>query len=222
MALLTTQSIKFLRDLKKNNNREWFHENKKRYESDLKKPFHEFVQAVIDGLQKFDPDIQIEPKQAIFRINRDIRFSKDKSPYKTHVGALISAKGRKDKGYPGYYVHLEGGQLMLGGGAYFLDKEPLYALRQKIMTEGKRFEKLLKTKSFKDKFGTLKGDVNKRIPKEFAEAAEAQPLIFNKQFYYMSEHKPDLALDKAGVKNALAYFKAGKIMNDFFIEAISK
>ena len=118
--MLTTASFDYLKDLSKNNNREWFHANKKAYEKDLKKPFQNLVQQLIDTFQRHDPDIQIQPKEAIFRINRDIRFSKDKTPYKTHVSAIISPKGRKGKEYPGFYFHFEAGRLMMGGGAYFL------------------------------------------------------------------------------------------------------
>ncbi len=99
---LNKNFLSYLKDLKNNNNRDWFHENKKRYESDLKKPFLQLLEQLIQRLQSFSPEIQITPKEAIFRINRDIRFSKDKSPNKTHVAAILSKYGRKSKGYPGY------------------------------------------------------------------------------------------------------------------------
>jgi len=96
MSYFTKDFIKFLKGLNKNNEREWFHANKKDYVTHVKDPFKAFVQLIIDKMQKVDPTVVITPKDAIFRINRDIRFSKDKTPYKTNVSAAISAGGRKD------------------------------------------------------------------------------------------------------------------------------
>ena len=97
MIYFTKDFIGFFSDLENNNNRDWFHENKKRYETSVKGPFESLVSALISELSKVYPEMTITPKDAIFRINRDIRFSKDKSPYKTHMAALISPGGKKDK-----------------------------------------------------------------------------------------------------------------------------
>ncbi len=219
MAILDKDFLAFLKDLSKNNNREWFHANKKRYEASLKKPFAALVDAVIEELNKKE-DIPIAAKDAIFRINRDVRFSKDKSPYKTHVAAIISKNGRKDKAYPGYYLHIAQGSMMIGGGAYFLEKEALYSVRQHISLHPTRFAKILKNKDFVTHFETIKGEQNKRIPKEFREAAEKQPLIANKQFYYMAELDPKLCLQEDIIQLIRKHCKAGKVLNDFLIEAI--
>ena len=219
--MLSQRSLDFLKDLSKNNNRDWFLANKARYEADLKKPFEEFIGKLIQAVQQLDNRVQIEPKKAIFRINRDTRFSKDKSPYKTNVGAIISPAGAKGKEFPGFYIHVEQGLLMLGGGAYFLEKEPLHQVRQYISLHPKRFQEIIKHPDFVSKFGAIKGEQNKKLPTEFQEAAVNQPLLYNKQFYFMAELAPHHALGTEAIPFAMAYFSAGKPLNDFLIEALA-
>ena len=96
--------IDFFKELQQNNHRDWFHSQKKRYENSVKQPFLIFVQEIINQMQDMDQAITMEAKEAMFRINRDIRFSKDKSPYKTHMAAIISAGGKKDMTTPGMYL----------------------------------------------------------------------------------------------------------------------
>ena len=96
MAYFTKDFTKFLKDLEKNNNREWFNENKKRYEESVKEPFYNFIDEMIMRINAIDNNVAIQPKDAIFRIYKDVRFSKDKLPYKTQVSAVISPGGRKD------------------------------------------------------------------------------------------------------------------------------
>ncbi len=219
--MLTQLSLGFLKDLSKNNNRDWFHDNKKRYEKELKKPFEGMIGAIIQEVQKVDPTVVVTPKQAIFRIYRDTRFSKDKSPYKTHVSAVIAPGGTKQKEYPGMYIHVEPGMLMLGGGAYFLDTQSLYQVRQFITLNVKRFENIISNPEFVEKFETLKGEKNKRLPKEFMEAAETQPLLYNKQFYYMAELDPKNVLREDFVPFVMEYYHAAKPFNDFLVEALN-
>ncbi len=219
--MLTQAALNFLKDLTKNNNREWFQDNKKRYEKDLQKPFENLIGNIIHEIQKIDPTVIVTPKQAIFRIYRDTRFSKDKSPYKTHVGAIISPGGTKAKEYPGMYIHVEPGMLMLGGGAYFLENQSLYQLRQFITLNVKRFENIISDPDFVIKYGELKGEKNKRLPVEFSEIAEKQPLLYNKQFYYMAELDPQNVLRKDCVSLVMEYYHAAKPLHDFLVEALN-
>lgn len=219
--MLTQQSLDFLKDLSKNNNRDWFHDNKKRYEKELKKPFENTIDAIIQEVQKVDPNIVVTPKQAIFRIYRDTRFSKDKSPYKTHVSAIIAPGGTRQKEHPGMYIHVEPGMLMLGGGAYFLETQSLYGVRQFITLNIKRFENIISNPDFVEKYETLKGEKNKRLPKEFMEAAETQPLLYNKQFYYMAELDPKNVLREDFVPFVMEHYHAAKPLNDFLVEALN-
>jgi len=194
--------------------------NKKNYEQFVKAPFEEIVGLIIEKVQKFDPAVQITPKDAIFRIYRDIRFSKDKTPYKTHVSANISRNGRRSKDL-GFYLMINAEEISIGGGAYMLDKDQLKKVRNEIAYSGKEFRKIIDDKSFRSIFGELKGEKNKIIPGEFKEAYEEEPLIANKQFYYMTEYKDkDIITDKNLVDFIIKHFKQGLAMNDFLRRAM--
>jgi uncharacterized protein (TIGR02453 family) len=115
---LSKEYVSFFKKLSANNNTEWFNANKKKYEQDVKAPFYQLVQEVIDLMKKLDPAIKVEPKDCVFRINRDIRFSNDKNPYKNYMAAVVSAGGRKDTTTPGIYFHVEANTLSIAGGSY--------------------------------------------------------------------------------------------------------
>lgn len=199
---ISKEFIEFFKELHSNNNRDWFHANKKRYEKEVKAPFYDLVAQVIEGMKEFEPDLELEVKNAVFRINRDIRFSKDKSPYKTHVGAVISKGGRKNLLYPGIYLHLSNAGVHIGGGCYKPDKEGLSKIRHAIIQQPKRVKKILADKKFLSFYPNgIVGERNKILPKEFKPYGEKHPLIFQKQYYYMTEYndettvlKKDLAL----------------------------
>ena len=220
MSYFTKDFIKFFKGLNKNNEREWFHANKKDYEAHVKVPFKAFVQLIIDKMQKIDPTVVITPKDAIFRINRDIRFSKDKTPYKTNVSAAISAGGRKDHSKPGIYFEMGHDKFGIFSGVYMPDKNQLQSIREAIASQPKEFAKILKAKKFQSYWGEIHGEKNKRIPKEFREDAESQPLIFNKQFYVMTQFDADKILDPKLDKIIMDHYSAAKPMADFFFDAI--
>ncbi|MCB9354515.1 MAG: DUF2461 domain-containing protein [Lewinellaceae bacterium] len=218
--MLNNDFLQFLYELSQNNNRDWFEKNKKRYESSVKKPFEETVGAVLERIRSFEPGFTATPKDCIFRIYRDTRFSADKTPYKTHVGAVLTSQGRKNMDQPGYYLHIEFGNLMLGGGAYFLDKEPLRKVRTAIMQDPGTFRDLVGSKDFVEKFAEIKGEKNKVMPPEFKEAVKSEPMLAHKQFYFMAEIDPENVLRPDFPDFAASYFKAGKPLNDFFRAAI--
>lgn len=122
MSFFVKDFIDFFSELEKNNNKVWFDENKKRYEKYVKIPFIEFVTEIIIRVQEDDSLVNINAKEAIFRINRDVRFSNDKSPYKSHTSAAISAGGKKDFAYPGIYLELSHKGLGVYGGIINLIK----------------------------------------------------------------------------------------------------
>lgn len=218
--MLNNDFLQFLYELSQNNNRDWFEKNKKRYESSVKKPFEETVGAVLERIRSFEPGFTATPKDCIFRIYRDTRFSADKTPYKTHVGAVLTSQGRKNMDQPGYYLHIEFGNLMLGGGAYFLNKEPLRKVRTAIMQDSGTFRDLVGNKEFIEKFSEIKGEKNKVMPPEFKEAVKSEPMLAHKQFYFMAEIDPENVLRPDFPDFAASYFKAGKPLNDFFRAAI--
>ena len=155
--MLTKESLQFLDDLKKNNNRDWFQDQKKRYEI-FKKDYHQLVQDFLHAMKPLDPSLELlEVKNCTFRINRDIRFSKDKSPYKAHLGVWLSS-GAKGQNRSGYYVHIEKGASFIAGGFYSPEAEELKKVRKEIAFFYDDLEAILNDKNFKKEFGSF--DVN--------------------------------------------------------------
>lgn len=222
MKYFSDDFLNFFYLLSQNNHREWFNENRKMYEQEVREPFKVFVADLIKNIQEeWDADFELQPKDAIFRINRDIRFSKDKTPYKEHVGAIITPGGRKNKEEPGHYIHLAGGTLMLGGGAYFLEKDQLYNIRKYLISHGKEFEQLLSEKDFKKKYGAIQGKQNKRLPKEFMVEVPNNPLLLNKQFFYMTEVSPKKITSPKLLPFIMDYFRSGRPINAFLKKAMA-
>lgn len=156
--MLAPQTLRFLKALKKNNNREWFEKHRAQYEA-AKIDFQNFIQLVIDDLQRSDTTITgLTAKECMFRINRDIRFSKDKTPYKTAFGASIKRLGRKSP-YAGYYFHCEPGGSFIGGGLWQPDIIELKHIRQEIDYNWDEFGAIIHSTGFKTIYGDLyKGD----------------------------------------------------------------
>ncbi|MCK8141767.1 DUF2461 domain-containing protein [Flavobacterium sp. I-SCBP12n] len=149
--MLSKETIQFLEDLKANNNRDWFLENKKRYEA-FKKDYQQLAASFLDALKPLDPSLEmLEVKNCTFRINRDIRFSKDKTPYKTHLGLWFSS-GSKGLNRSGYYIHLEKGASFIAGGLYCPESEDLKKMRKEIAYFHDDLEAILEEKNFKTEF----------------------------------------------------------------------
>ena len=162
--------LKFLAELEQNNNREWFDVNRARYKA-LNEPFQLFVGDLIHRIAQFDPQLKfLTPKECTYRINRDIRFTNDKSPYKTHLGSAFGHLG-KNGSTPGYYFEIRAsGQVVIGGGWYMPESAPLYKLRQIISEDAKPLLKILINPAFKAYFGGLSGEMLKTKPKGFSAA----------------------------------------------------
>lgn len=160
--------IEFLVALKNHNDRDWFQNNKKKYDL-IKADMLEFLGRLIPEIARFDPEVAaIAPKDCLFRIFRDVRFSNDKSPYKTHIGAFISKSGRKGN-HPGYYLHIEPGQSFLAGGLYMPPPDMLKAVRNEIFFNTQEFKTIISHADFLKYFGKL-DDFDKltRPPKGFS------------------------------------------------------
>ncbi len=220
MAWFTADFNAFFKDLAKNNNKEWFDANRKRYEQSVKEPFAVFVEEAIKRVAKHDKAIRIEPKDAIFRINKDIRFSKDKTPYKLEASALVSQAGRKDHNSPGIYFAFGPEAVKFYGGAYQPEKDQLEKIRTAIMRDSKGFHKVIDAKSFKALFGTVKGEVNKVLPADFKEAAKKEPLIANKQFYVGAEKPAKLVTDPKLMDHLMEHYLGMCPLNAWLAEAM--
>lgn len=221
MSHFTPEFLQFLRELPANNNRDWFQENKKRYEKSVKFPFEKFVTDLIEAFSNEGLAVgYLTAKECIFRINRDIRFSQDKSPYKIHVSALIAPGGRKSMNSFGAYVELSGEHVRLYSGAYQPSPELLVQIRQKIYDEPERLQELTSDKKFKQNFGEIRGEKNKRINKPFSEIIDKQPLISNKSFYYFKHYEPEIVLEKDFIQELIKDYKIIQPLNQYFEEAI--
>lgn len=220
MAYFTEDYLDFFKELAANNHKDWFHENKKRYEVSVKEPFKSFVQDIIDRTTAVDNRFAGEAKDAIFRINRDIRFSKDKTPYKLNRSALIAPGGRKlGMGTPGMYLELGPEHFRFYSGLYMLEKDTLYKVREYIIKNSIKLDKLVSDKEFVAKFGELRGEKNKVLPKEFKAAAEKQPFIFNKQFYFFAEFSPETIIRDDLAELIMEHFEASQPMRQFLTKA---
>ncbi len=165
--MISKDIFEFLIELKKNNNREWFYDHKAEYEK-VKQSLIDFISNLIQEIKKFDTEIAVsDPKECLFRINRDVRFSKDKRPYKTNFGIFI-AKGGKNGGNAGYYLHIEDNNSFIGGGIYMPSPEKLKLIRKEIFYNAIEFKNIIKNNVFTDTFKEI-WDENplKKAPKEF-------------------------------------------------------
>lgn len=173
--MIEPQTLTFLKKLKKNNNKPWFDEHRAQYEA-ARIDFSNFIQLLIDALQLKDTTITgMTSRECMFRINRDIRFSKDKQPYKTNFGASIKRGGRKS-GFAGYYFHLEPGNSFIGGGLWMPEPAALKNVRQEIDYNWEEFQSILKNKNFQKIYSDLlkSSDISlSRMPKGYEEGNPA-------------------------------------------------
>jgi uncharacterized protein (TIGR02453 family) len=220
MSHFNQDFLDFFSELTKNNNRDWFNENKKRYELTVKKPFEEFVEEMIHRISDEEDDVRITPKEAIFRIYRDVRFSKDKAPYKTHASAIISPKGRKDFTVPGWYIQLSSEDVRFYSGMHVMEKDQLQKFREHIAANLDEFETLLNEKDFKKYFGKIHGEQHKRVPKEFQGVHEKQPLIANKNFYYFAKLEPKKILSRTLTDQLMKCYFVSRNMNNFIKDGL--
>lgn len=180
--MISRELIDFLIHLRENNYKEWFHENKSTYQR-VRKEYEQFVALIIAQIAQFDDSVKyLTPKDCIFRINRDIRFSKDKSPYKTNFGAFIAPGGRKS-GYAGYYFHLEPDSSFLAGGIYMPSSQALKSIRTEIYHHAEELKNIIYDQKFKEFFGGFtEMDKLKVGPKDFPKDFEDIDLLKHKHF----------------------------------------
>ena len=189
--MMTKEALEFLSDLIANNNTEWMHANKKRYES-YKKDYHSFIASILAEMKPLDTSLEpLEVKNCSFRINRDIRFSKDKSPYKTNMSVWLS-QDKNRKTAPGYYIHFESGNSFIAGGVWCPEATELKLIRKEIEFFHNDLEAIVSNKSFKKEFKELSredGTVLKKAPKDFDPSHPAIEFLKLKSF--TASHKID-------------------------------
>lgn len=183
---ISSTLIPFLTDLSNNNSREWFEANRKRYEME-KAQFQQVIGYLLKEIGQFENLNGQEIKHCSYRINRDIRFSADKSPYKKNFGCSFEEGGKKS-GRAGYYLHIQPGNSFLAGGAWGPTKEQLAAIRQEIDYNGADLVKILETPSFKELFPKIEGDALKNMPKGYPKDHHFIELLRQNQLYVMHKY----------------------------------
>jgi len=219
MVTIKKSTLDFLKKISINNNKDWFDKNRPVYE-DAKENFNAFVQEVINQLTEIEPILKgLEVKSCVYRFNRDIRFSNDKTPYKSHFGAFIVKGGKKngDK-YAGYYLHVEPSKSIIAGGAYMPPAPWLSAIREKIDEEPDRIMRIIKDKEFIKYFGVITGESLKKAPKGYPADHPQIELLKFKSFLAMSELKDNQVLDAHYFDLVMKTMKAMKPFNDFLNE----
>jgi uncharacterized protein (TIGR02453 family) len=213
--------LKFLKAIKKNNDREWFEKNKSKY-LEAKSDFENLVSSLLKEFVSFDSGLGgLDPKKLPFRIYRDVRFSKDKRPYKTNMGAGFSPNGKLVQ-EPGYYIHVEPGRSFIAGGIYMPDAERLSKIRQEIDYNFDRLKKVITNKKFSSLYADFDDfDKLKTAPKGYPKDHPQIELLKLKSFIVSKEFSDTEVLDGKFVKKAADYAKVIKPLNDFIKEAIS-
>jgi len=205
----------FLRELRENNDREWFKANKGRYEK-LHKAHIGIVQELINRIGAFDPEIAgLDAKSCIYRLYRDIRFSNDKTPFKTHFGAYMTGYGGRTSPYGGYYLHLEPDGSFLSGGVWCPDPKMLKKLRQDIYNNIEEFVGILENERFKQTFGSLEGDMLQRTPDGFPKDSPYDAILRHKYFVVSCNKPESFFMEDDWMEQAAADFKVLFPFNQF-------
>lgn len=178
------EGINFFKKLKRNNNRDWFEKHKSEFESYAKTPIQSYITALQTHFARFAPEFDLNPKRSIFRIYRDIRFSPDKTPYKTHIAAHFVLRGRP-KGFvgSGYYLEIGPDELYVGGGIYIPDSEQLKKIRKAIAVRGEEFLSIVESRRFRKLFAPFEWKKLQRIPKGYEENHPMAEWLKYKQFF---------------------------------------
>ncbi|MDM8161972.1 DUF2461 domain-containing protein [Labilibaculum sp. K2S] len=218
--MLSNSIYEFLLELRENNNRDWFHTNKKKYDK-AKKDFELFVELSIEQIKVIDPDLSgLNAKDCIFRIFRDVRFSENKQPYKTHFGAFLAKNGRKSK-YGGYYIHIEPEGSFLGGGCYMPAPNVLKAIREEIFHNPLEFKEIITNKEFSSHFPEMYGEKLKTAPRGYPKDFEYIDLL-NFKNYAVGKMVPDrIVLSEKFSDEILECFASLQTLNAYLNEILA-
>ncbi len=214
MGVIPKDTISFLRDLKLNNNRDWFNENKQRFNS-IQSGVKEFANEVNESLKKID-DIE---KLKIFRIYRDLRFSKDKTPYKKNIGMAFHRAKPELRG--GYYLEISADESFIAVGFWNPNKEDLFRIRKEIEVDGQEFKSVINHGKIKEIWGEIKGQEVKTSPKGFNVDHQHIDLIKKKQFIFIKKLSEEEILDENFQKKLVSYFVSIRPFFDYMSEVLT-
>jgi uncharacterized protein (TIGR02453 family) len=219
MPAALKHTLDFLRDLRDNNSRTWFQANRTRYEA-ARAAFEDVVAELIQRFDVVDDIAGVTPEQTMYRINRDVRFSPDKSPYKIAMGALLAKEGRKSTGRSYYFQVMPDDQSLAAGGMYMISAGDLEKMRQAIADDDRPLRKVLEAKSFKRYFGTLHGEQLKTAPKGYPKDHHAIDLLRYKQYLADYTLTDDQVLADGLIDHLLEVYQALRPLNDYLYGVI--
>lgn len=215
------EGLQFLRELELNNEREWFDAHKTVYTDVVKPAVEALVASVGAAMMKFAPGYATEPKKAIYRIYRDTRFSHNKTPYKTNVGALFFRADLGKNEASAFYVEISPKHVGIAGGCYMPDAERLRLIRSHMAEHYGRLAKLLQAKALVASMGEIQGDRLSRPPKGFCADHPGIELLKGKQWYYWRELPPETALSASIVKEIVSRFQLMLPVVEFLNEPLA-
>lgn len=213
----------FFKDLAKNNERPWFEANKERYKASVVAPLSDFIAVMAPRVAKISKHIVCDPRPnggSMFRIYRDVRFAKDKSPYKTNAGVHFRHALGKDAHVPGYYMHFAPDEVFVGGGIWMPDAEPLTKVRRAIADEPKAWKKVVEDKVFAKTFKGVEGESLSRPPKGFDAEHPYIADIKRKSFFAMHQSSAKAAQSPTFLDEVETAFKAAKPLMKFVCDAL--
>lgn len=216
------QALTFLRQLERNNARDWFQPRKEQFEEHCRGPMLRLVELVCDDLRSFAADHVIEPKRAVYRIYRDTRFSKDKTPYKTHVAAMFPRRGLGKNNAAGFYFHVSPKGCEIAGGMYMPGPEELAAVRSAIAADPDGFRELAEDKRRVKAVGPLLGEKLARVPKGFEPDHPAGDYLRMKQWYFDATLRADAACKPTFRREVVKRFEAMTPFVNWINEAVLK
>lgn len=201
-------ALRFFAMLRKNNTREWFAGHRSWYEDSVKFPMLQVLGSLGESLRDVDPDIVLDPPRALYRLYRDIRFSKDKSPFKTQIAAAFGFRGKERKNDAGFYFHISDQEVGIGGGLYMPRSDQLRALRQAIAADARPLRALLAARTFRSHFGELWGDSLVRVPQGFPPDHPDADLLRRKQFLCWASIESDIVYDSSFLRQLTCHMRA--------------
>jgi uncharacterized protein (TIGR02453 family) len=186
------EGLRFLRSLKRNNRREWFNAHRDDYEAHVRQPMLDIISSLAEDMRVFAPEIVVNPR-SMYRIYRDVRFSENKAPYKTHVAASFPTRGLPKHEGAGLYFHVSPDELWVGGGMYAPQTAQLHAVREHIAANVRRLRAIVESPAFRREFGKLEGEQLQRVPRGFPKDHEAAHYLRYRQFLAGREFPPAFA-----------------------------
>jgi uncharacterized protein (TIGR02453 family) len=207
VACLRPEALKFLRNLARHNDREWFKPRKALFDTELKEPMLAIIRKVTEAMLDFAPDFERPAEKCLFRIYRDTRFSADKKPYKDHVAAWWGRKGMEKTSGAGYYFHISAKEVVIGAGAWMPEKEQLAAIRRWLLDHHEEFRKVLRTAALRKAFDEFDGNALVRPPKGFPREHPGMDLIRCRQWGLSATLPATAALEPEFAKGLIRAFR---------------